>query len=406
MSTVLATSKVATPVEYSLSKEFQRVFKNLQAQPQNNLSSLEPTQLKSNQEEMKNFIKTQANEVYSDRLINEFFSLGPIEHLITDTSVSEIIINGKDQICYEQRGELKKLEDHFLSALTFNNFIHQICEEAGVVLTLKQLFADGHWRGWRVHIAQHPVVPVPFHLSLRRHPKDPWTFDLLKNQDWAPEGAITLIKSLIKRKNNILICGPTSSGKTSVLNACLQSLLPNERIVTIEDSSELLLPNSFSAKLITRPSSFANLNTIEQSDLVKQCLRMRPDRIIMGETRGAEAKDLLMALATGHSGSLGTIHASDHKQALWRLEMLVQIGAPSWNTQTIRKMIALSINHIIVLDRIPSSKHSHSQRILKGIYKLSGIENTGFLFETLFVQDLKTQLQELFPFRDRGGRGH
>ena len=382
------------PAPSSLLREFEHVFKKLTART--NLSP-EDTALKSNPNQMKNIIKSYSSPEHSERLLNEFFFLGPLKPLIDDPQVSEIIINGREAICYEQNGELKALNDCFLSELTFNNFVHRICEEVGTVLTLNQLFADGYWRGWRVHLARKPVVHVPFHLSFRRHPKNPWTFSSLQNKGWAPKGAVELIKKLIKTRKNILICGPTSSGKTSVLNACLQCLPPHERVIAIEDSHELLLPNSFSSKLLARQGAHENLVPIDQSELVRQSLRMRPDRIIMGEARGKEAKDLLMALATGHKGSLGTLHAQDHKQALWRLEMLIQTGAPSWSVHTIRQMIALSIDCLMILDR------QETQRYLKGIYKLSGLENTGFLFETLFVCDLKTQLQELLPLRDRGG---
>ena len=367
-----------------LQSVFTKIFKEFQNLPEmdfSRLNSTESGETKSHINTMKEKLINLSPPKYHCRLTSEFFSLGPIETLIQDKNNSEIIINGKDHIFYEQKGKLHSLKDTFLSDLTFHNFIDRILEEAGVVLGLKQPFADGNWRGWRIHIARQPVVNVDFHLSFRRHPNNPWTFSRLKDQGWAPEKAIRLIENLLQEKNNILIIGPTSSGKTSLLNACLQCLPPNERIITIEDSSELMLPNPASTKLLTRTNSNSRntLLDINQSELVRQSLRMRPDRIIMGEARGTEAKDLLMALATGHSGSLGTIHAKNHKQALWRLEMLVQMGAPSWDTHTIRQMIVLSIEYLIVLGRY------QGERKLMGIYKLSGVEKTGFLFEPLFT---------------------
>ena len=362
---------------------FSKIFKNLQDLPQMDFSQINSSQGRETESyinTMKEKLKNLSPPQYHSRLTAEFFGLGPIETLIQNKNNSEIIINGKDHIFYEEKGTLHSLHDTFLSDLTFHNFIHRILEEAGVVLSLKQPFADGNWRGWRIHIARQPVVNVDFHLSFRRHPKNPWTLSLLKDQGWAPKKAIQLIEKLLQEKSNILIAGPTNSGKTSVLNACLQYLPEGERVITIEDSSELMLPNHFSTKLLTRTNNNSpnTLLDIDQSELVRQSLRMRPDRIIMGEARGTEAKDLLMALATGHKGSVGTIHATDHKQALWRLEMLVQMGAPSWNTYTIRQMIVLSIEHLIVLGRY------RGERKLMGIYKLSGVEKTGFLFEPLF----------------------
>ncbi len=378
-----------------LKREFHYVFKCLQEQSQIDLFRPQSSKLQSNLNQMKTLIKKNSALKHHDRLINEFFSLGPMESIIHHEDISEIIINGQNCIFYEQNGQLHKLNDYFLSPITFNNFVHRICEEAKMVLNLNQLFTDGNWRGWRVHLIRNPVVNVSFHLSFRKHPKTPWTFSKLRNQGWANDESIFLIKQLIKDKNNLLISGPTSSGKTSVLNACLQCLPANERIITIEDSDELILPNDFSSKLITRSSVQENLTNVDQSELVRQSLRMRPDRIIMGETRSVEAKDLLMALATGHSGSLGTIHAENHKQALWRLEMLIQMGAPSWNTSTVRQMIVLSISHLIVLDRIPQPRQpQHIRRILKGIYKLTGVENTGFLFEPLFVRKINSEFHK------------
>ena len=373
-----------TEINTHLKSVFANILKKLQELPQVDFSRLHSPQhpeTKSHINHMKEQLKHFSSSSHYFRFSSELFGLGPIEPLIKNTNNTEIIINGKDHIFYEQKGKLYSLPDSFLSNLTFQNFIHRILEEAGIVLSLKQPFVDGNWRGWRIHIVRAPVTNTDFHLSFRRHPNNPWTFSLLKNQGWAPEKGIKLIEKLLQEKSNILIVGPTSSGKTSLLNACLQYLPNTERILTIEDSSELLLPNSFSTKLFTRTNSNSpdTLLNIDQSELVRQSLRMRPDRIIMGEARGTEAKDLLMALATGHSGSLGTIHAKDHKQALWRLEMLVQMGAPSWNTHTIRQMIVLGIEHLIVLGRY------RGERKLIGIYKLSGVEKTGFLFETLFA---------------------
>ena len=379
-------NNVDTKVDIPLNKGpalcaiFARVFKKFQEEPDTDLSRFSSSQEKQIYiNKMQGILQELSPPQYHTRLMDEIFGLGPLESLIPDPEISEIIVNGKEHIFYEKKGRLWTLPEFFLSDLTFHNFVHRVLEEAGALLSLKQPFVDAHWRGWRTHIAQGPVVNQAFHLSFRRHPKNPWTFEQLEKQGWAPRKAIDIIETLLRERSNILIAGPTSSGKTSVLNACLQFLPAKERIIAIEDSSELLLPNFFSTKLLTRSSHDGTLLDIDQSELVRQSLRMRPDRIIMGEARGTEAKDLLMALATGHSGSLGTIHAKEHRQALWRLEMLVQMGAPSWDTHTIRQMIVLSIDHLIVLGRY------EGERTLMGIHKLSGVEQTGFLFEPLWT---------------------
>ena len=359
---------------------FNRVLKRFQEQPEADLSRFSSVQEKQiDVKKIHDILRECSPPQYHDRLMAEIFALGPLEPLLKDQQISEIIVNGREHILYEKKGHLHTMPEAFFSDLTFHNFVHRVLEEAGAVLSLKQPFVDAHWRGWRIHVMQSPVVNKTFHLSFRRHPKNPWTFEQLEKQGWAPPKAIDIIKKLLEKRSNILIAGPTSCGKTSVLNACLQSLPAQERVIAIEDSSELLLPNRLSTKLLTRSSHDSSLPNIDQSELVRQSLRMRPDRIIMGEARGVEAKDLLMALATGHSGSLGTIHAREHRQALWRLEMLVQMGAPSWNTNTIRQMIVLSIDAMIVLGRYDG------QRTLMGIHKLSGVEQTGFLFEPLWT---------------------
>ena len=152
----------------------------------------------------------------------------------------------------------------------------------------------------------------------------------------------------------------------------------NERVILIEDTQELALPNSASTRLLTRKDAQGVLPIIDQMELVKQSLRMRPDRIVMGEIRGAEAKDLLMALSTGHSGSFATLHATDPQQALLRLEMLIQLGASFWSLEAIRNLIFLSLQNVIVVGRSPSGV-----RVLKGIYVLSSRETSGILVERL-----------------------
>jgi len=224
-------------------------------------------------------------------------------------------------------------------------------------------------------------VKDTFHLCLRRSAPYLWTFDKLSNEklsSWASSQAIGLLKSLIQEKSNFLIVGPTSSGKTSVLNACLQELPAYERVISIEDSDEIVLPNNVSLKLLTQNDPETLESLIDQQELVKQSLRLRPDRIVMGEVRGKEAKDLLLALTTGHRGCIGTLHAKDHKQALWKLETLAQMGAPEWQTSTVQRLIFSSLQAIVVLDK------TEVARQLKGLYKITGLESSGFLFETLF----------------------
>ena len=145
--------------------------------------------------------------------------------------------------------------------------------------------------------------------------------------------------------------------------------------MTIEDTDEICIPNSVSTKLLTQTAPESSIAFINQEILVKQSLRLRPDRIVMGEVRGAEAKDLLLALSSGHRGSLGTIHGESHRQALWKMETLIQIGASQWQSDTIRRLIFSGLQGVVVLEK------KDSLRLLKGIYKITSLEETGFLFE-------------------------
>ena len=180
---------------------------------------------------------------------------------------------------------------------------------------------------------------------------------------------------MIRQQENLLFIGPTGCGKTTVLGACLRELRGDERAVIIEDTDELARPNSASTTLLTRGPFTPALPEVTLTDLVRQSLRMRPSRLVMGEVRGAEAKDLLLALATGHSGSLGTLHASEPRQALLRLEMLVQLGAPQWSVQAVRQLIQLSVDGLVVCG------NEGGHRRLEGIFKVAALESFGFLLD-------------------------
>jgi pilus assembly protein CpaF len=318
----------------------------------------------------------ELSSVNRERLEEEYFGAGPIAPLLTDPSITEIILNGKDSIWYERNGRLSRHDDHFFSPLTYRNFIARLSREAGVNTSLDIPFADGQWRGCRIHLIVPPAAGDEAILTLRRHPLNPWTLERLAEKNWSSPQALEQLQRLIAGKKNVLIIGCTGSGKTSVLNACLNAISPAERAIIIEDTSELHAPNAVSAKLLTRRDPQGQLREIDQSELLKQALRMRPDRLIMGEIRGAEAKDLLMAFATGHSGCLGTLHADSARQALLRLEMLVQLGAPQWNLHAVRSLILLSVHAIVVVGRTPNG-----DRCLEGIYRIASLEDIGFLIE-------------------------
>lgn len=318
-----------------------------------------------------------AREEHRDRLGEEFFGLGPLAGLVSDVNVTEIVVNGALEIWFEKEGRFHRSSDQFLTPFTFKNAIDRICTEAGICVNLAEPFADGRWQNFRAHLAMAPLAGKDYLLTLRRIVASPWTLERLIDLEWASAEAMQQLRSLIRQRKNMLFIGPTGSGKTSVLGATLKALPDFERAIIVEDSDELPVPNAVSAKLLTRAQCGPALREFTLGDLVRQALRMRPERLVVGEVRGGEAKDLLMALATGHAGSLGTLHAADPRQALYRLEMLVQMGAPQWGVQAIRQLIQLSVDHIVVCE------NANGHRRLAGLYKVAALESFGFLVEQI-----------------------
>ncbi|MBL7669352.1 MAG: CpaF family protein [Bdellovibrionaceae bacterium] len=322
------------------------------------------------------------------RVWNEFFALGPLVGLFERTEITEILINGPREIWIEIGGRLEKHTDYFFSDVTYRNFVDRFCALAGVHATHEHPSCDGAFGKFRLSLVRENLTRSYTHLSLRKHPENPWNFQRLAESGWCEERQIPLFQSLIDQQKNFLVIGTTGSGKTSLLNALLSLTRHNERALLIEDSPELEIPNSVSMKLLTREDPQKIQTPITQADLVKRSLRLRPDRIVMGELRGEEAKDFLMCLSTGHRGSFGTLHAQSAHQALLRLEMLIQLGAPQWSLQAIRRLIQLSLDYILITE-----KTAQGRRRFAGLYRLSSLEEHGFLVEA--VQEIKPQLEFL-----------
>lgn len=311
-----------------------------------------------------------------DRVHAEYFSWGPLAALFADEAITEILVNGWNSIWFEKGGALFQSEDRFLSEATFLNCFHRICETAHCQSTVDYPATSGQFLSFRLTVIRQELAGGEHHLSFRRHPGNPWTLERFGENQWGTSHELRVLRQLMELRKNFLIVGGTGSGKTSLINALLQTLSVNERAVVIEDTPEIELPNSASMKLLTRNDSQGILKSVDQGQLLCHALRLRPDRIILGEIRGGEAKDLLMALATGHSGSFGSLHANDARQALIRLEMLIQMGAPQWNLSAVRRLIQLSLDFILVV-----GKSSEGRRQFQGLYKICSLEDSGFLIE-------------------------
>lgn len=320
------------------------------------------------------------------RIRSELFGFGPLEEISLDETVTEILLLGPDQIWIERNGKLEQAQDRFLEKLTYRNFVARLSRDARTNTDENSPFANGRWRTFRVHVVGEPIVQGPPHVSLRRIRSSPWTLQALAGQEFSDAFGIECLKRLVTEKANVLIVGSTGSGKTSAMSACLREIGESERVVVLEDTDELPLPTAVSTKLLAKQARSEGDREFGLGDLLKQCLRMRPDRIVMGEVRGAEAKDLLMAFATGHKGCWGTLHAANAREALLRLEMLIQMGAPQWTAGTVRSLIHASIDAVVVI-----AKDENGKRRLESIQQVASLEEIGFCFANVYSRERRTR---------------
>ncbi len=359
MNLQVHTNNILNQIEASLQKK--------------NLHLLAPEDEKQKTSEIIRSAILELPKAAQKRIQAEFFGHGPLEELILDPSITEIMMN-QDYVHFEKSGFIYQHNDHFQCAFTLDRFFNRIFDTIGRHPTLTMPFIDGSWNGFRVHLVRNPICNNSIQLTLRRHSERHWSLnDLINHKMMTPQLADKLLTSF-QKKENLLIVGTTGSGKTTLINALIQKAHSMERLILIEDTDELIVPNSVSVKMLTRLASH-NLPLVNQQSLLMQALRMRPDRILVGEVRGPEAKDLLLTLSTGHSGFLGSLHAKSAREALWRLEMLVQMGAPQWSLDTIRKLIQVSLDKIVVTER------HHGTRRIREVMRLSGLEHHGFLLE-------------------------
>lgn len=303
-----------------------------------------------------------------------------LDTLFTSIDTTEVIFNGYNKLWIENCGQLKEIESQFSSLFQYNKFIDDLCELVDSPLTLEKPFVESRYRNYRVSVVSNSLTQSEHGLSLRKINPNSWSLDEMVDKNWCTYQQLNYIKKLLLSRENFLVIGATGSGKTTFMSSLIKAIPSDQRVISIEDTSELSLEAASGLKLLTRSNQNSILNEINQSDLLKRALRLRPDRIVVGEVRGAEAKDLLLALSTGHAGSFSSLHANDPHQALIRLEMLVQMGAPQWNLTTVRRLIQLSLKYILLVERTPTGI-----RRLKSISKISSLEDHGFCLEDLEI---------------------
>ena len=278
-------------------------------------------------------------------------ALGPLQHLLADAHVSEVMVNGSGAVWVERAGALVATDSH-LSAVEVEALIERVLGPLGRRVDRSSPFADGRLAdGSRVHVVVPPVAIDGPHLTIRRfRPVD------VVLEDFADAIVVELLRNAIDQRRNLLVSGATSAGKTTLLNALAACVDPAERIITIEDAAELRVRLPHVVRLEVRPANAEGAGAIDQRELVRNALRMRPDRLVVGEVRGGEAFDMVQAMNTGHDGSMSTCHANSVVDALHRLETMVLVAGSGLPLDAIRQQIGSSIDLVIHVERGDSGR--------------------------------------------------
>ncbi len=286
-------------------------------------------------------------------LLNDMLGLGPLEPLLSDETINDIMVNGAKRIYVERRGKLELTDATFRDNAHVMSAITRIVSGIGRRIDESTPLVDARLPdGSRVNIIIPPLAIDGPSISIRKFSKKAIDLEAMVRQQNISQAMATVLKIASRSKLNILISGGTGSGKTTLLNALSQMIAPDERVVTIEDAAELQLQQPHVVRLETRPPNIEGRGEVTMRDLVKNALRMRPDRIILGEIRGAEAFDMLQAMNTGHDGSLGTIHANRPREALTRLENMVGMSGINLPSQAVRTQIAAAVNMVLQISRM------------------------------------------------------
>lgn len=324
-----------------------------------------------------------------DSVFNSIRGLGMLDDIMNDENITEIMINGPDNVFVEKAGRIEKLNEVFESEKKLEDIIQRIVGTAGREVNQANPIVDTRLKnGSRVNVVMPPISLCGPIVTIRKFSSKPMTFERLVKYGSLSWDIVYVLEQLVKAKFNIFVSGGTGSGKTTFLNALSNYIPADERIITIEDSAELqitAIPNL--VRLETRNANSSGVGSVTIRDLIKSALRMRPERIVVGEVRGAEALDMLQAMNTGHDGSLSTGHANSAADMISRLETMVLTGAEGLPLPAIRQQIASAVDIIIHLSRMrDKSRKTVSISEIKGINSAGAVELNP-LFE--FVEDEK-----------------
>lgn len=319
---------------------------------------------------------------------------GLLDSIISDDSITEVMINGADNIFIEKSGKLQKLDKQFESQRRLEDIIQRIVGLAGREVNQANPIVDTRLPdGSRVNVVLPPIALCGPTMTIRKFSKTPMTIERLIQYGSLTQEIADKLELLVRAKYNIFICGGTGSGKTTFLNALSNYIPKDERVITIEDSAELQITGVENlVSLETRNANASGAGQITIRDLIKSSLRMRPERIVVGEVRGGEALDMLQAMNTGHDGSLSTGHANSTRDMLSRLETMVLQGAAGLPLEAIRQQIASAVDIIIHLSRL----RDHSRKTME-ITEVVGYENGQIILNPLYVfeEDEKSTLEKV-----------
>lgn len=327
----------------------------------------------------------ERKQLVSD-ILDELLGLGPLEPLLDDPTINDILVNGHETVFVERRGLLEKVETRFKDEQHLLRIIQKIVSAVGRRVDEASPYVDARLPdGSRVNAIIPPLAVDGALLSIRKFAKVPISMEKLIDLGSVPAPMAEFLAAIVKGRRNILISGGTGSGKTTLLNAMSAFVEEKERILTIEDSAELQLQQRHVVRLETRPANIEGKGEVTQRDLVKNALRMRPDRIIVGEARAGEAFDMLQAMNTGHEGSMTTVHANSPRDALSRIEQMIGMSGIEISPQSARAQIASALNVVIQIERLIDGR-----RRVVSVQEIVGMEGEVIT------------MQEIFHFRMEG----
>ena len=339
------------------------------------------------------------------QIVNDMMGLGPLEPLLEDEAITDIMINGPKQIYVERGGKLDLTSVTFEDNAHLLNICNRIVNNIGRRVDESSPICDARLLdGSRVNIIIPPLAIDGATVSIRKFGKRQIGFDQMVHQGNISAAMATVLRIAARCRLNLVVSGGTGSGKTTLLNALSGMVDNGERVVTIEDAAELRLQQPHVVRLETRPANLEGNGEVNMRDLVKNALRMRPDRIILGEVRGPEAIDLLQAMNTGHDGSMGTLHANRPREALTRLENMVTMGVASLPPKAIRTQIAGSLQMIVQISRMRDGI-----RRITHITEVMGMEGEVVITQDLFTYEFKGETQDgklAGAFKSSGLRPH